>query len=182
MITINKAGEKMTYIKLEDDGRLVATRMDTIRRGDNMTKQITFLIPVKYGEIDIVNATVFLSYIRMNGDPDIIVLEPDDEMYNEEYYQFRIPVTCKLTRHFGEVIMWLQICAGFPEKMEVAKTGDCRIYIHNSTNLDECMSDCQLTALYGLKKQVDRLAEKEEEWEDMQEEADEDGDAVWEDM
>lgn len=179
----------MTYIKLNSDMSLTVTSKETIYRGDNLSKHITFLIPTKLGDdkIPADTATIFLSYVGSDGEPDMDILERSEAMYNPEYYQYEVPVTCKISRYPGQILMWLQICSGDSNQPVIAKSGECRVEIHRSKSMDDCMSDHQLTALYKLKKQVDMLVENDDssdsDWDDMQDDgADDDSGEVWEDM
>lgn len=180
----------MTYIKLDSDMSLTVTSRETIYRGDNLSKSITFLVPTALGDdkIPAESTTIFLSYVGSDGEPDMDILERSDAMYNADYYQYVLPVTCKLSRYPGQILMWLQVCSGDMNNPIIAKTGECYITIHNSKSLDDCMSDHQLTALYKLKKQVDALAGNDDssdnEWSDMPEDDNSQGEdgEVWEDM
>lgn len=147
----------MTYITLSNDMQLMVTKNTPIYRGDNLSSSIIFLLPVVTNNVDLSMATVFLSYIRADGEPDMIILERSTEKYNSNYYQYIMPITCKLSRYPGHVCMWLQICSGGTCPPTIAKSGECVITIHESKNLDNCMYDHQLTAIYQLKTQVDNL-------------------------
>lgn len=147
----------MTYIMLTDDMRLVVTKADTIYRGDNLSKKITFLLPAKSENFDMMKTSVFLSYIRADGSPDIVILNRDPEMYDENHYKYILPVTCKLSKYPGEVRMWLQLFSGYAANPETAKSGDCKIHILNTDNLDGCLDDHQITALYQLKVKYDEI-------------------------
>lgn len=149
----------MTYITLLNDMRLVVTKRDTIYRGENMKQAITFLLPLTVGEIDVAVSTIFLSYIRPDGTPDIVMLERDDDMYNSNYYKYTIPVTCKLSRYPGSICMWLQFYDGDPGSPMIRKSGECTITVTNSKSMDDCLGDHQITALYQLKKQLDEMTD-----------------------
>lgn len=148
----------MTYITLNSGMDLIVTKRDTIYRGDNMADAITFLLPLKVGNLDTLSTTVFLSYIRADGTPDIVVLEPEDEMYDANHYKYVLPVTCKLSRYPGDVCMWLQFYSGDPDSPAIAKSGECTIKILNSKSMDDCLCDHQLSAIYQIKKQLDELS------------------------
>lgn len=77
----------MLYIKLDEDMCLSITRNEPIYRGDIMNNQIIYLVPLKIGEIDMMTATLYLSYIRADGTADITLLKRLDEKYNERYLQ-----------------------------------------------------------------------------------------------
>lgn len=174
----------MTYITLSNDMRLMVTKSTPIYRGDNLSTGIIFLLPVKINNVDLSTATVFLSYIRADGEPDMVILKQSAEKYNLHYYQYTLPVSCKLSRYPGQICMWLQICDGNTCHPIVQKTGECVIKIHESKSFDNCMHDHQLTAMYQLKKKLDGLdAEHDHDttWMDMVPSEDSD-DGVWEDM
>lgn len=157
----------MTYIKLDTDMRLIVTKSDTIYSGDNLSKKITFLLPVNVGGFDLENTTIFLSYVRADGTPDIVILNREDSMYDKNHYSYVIPVTCKLTRYPGEVRMWLQLLSGNSTYPAFASSEDCTIRIKASHNVDNCLNHHQLTALYQLKKSVENMDDNGESWEDM---------------
>lgn len=187
----------MTYITLSTDMSLRITKSTAIYRGDNLNTAIAFLLPKKIDNIDLQTATVFLSYIRADGEPDMVILE-NAGGYDLNFYSYVLPVTCKLSRYSGQVCMWLQICDGNSHYPIISKTGECTIRIHESKSLDNCIGDHQLIAMYQLKRQYDSMAEKMEKdctWDDMDSSPDEDSSLnesenhecvnpgeIWEDM
>lgn len=144
----------MIYIKLDGDMDLAITVNAPIYRGDNLANKITYLIPETVGELNVEAASVFLTYIRADGVADIISLERQEEKYNETYFQFTIPVTCKMSKFPGEVCTWLTFYSGSPSLPQVAKSGECVLFIQDSKCIDGMICDNQLTALYQLQKQV----------------------------
>ena len=143
------------YIKLDEDMNLVITVNDPIYRGDNLNRKIIYLIPLTVGEIDMLTANVYLSYIRADGTPDVVTLERMNEKYKEAYYQYTLPVTCKLTKYPGEICTWLQIFTGTPSIPTISKSGECMLYIQESKNMDDYLCDHQVTALYQLQKAME---------------------------
>lgn len=89
----------MLYIKLDDDMSLVITVNEPIYRGDNLSQKITYLIPTVVGEIDMLTASVFLSYVRADGVADVVVLDRSETPYNESYFQYTFPINCKLSKY-----------------------------------------------------------------------------------
>ena len=73
----------MIYIKLDESMNLVMTVNEPIYRGDNLNQKITYLIPLRVGEVDMLTATPYLSYIRADGVADIVRLERTEEKYKE---------------------------------------------------------------------------------------------------
>lgn len=149
------------YILLTDDMRLMVTKNEAIYRGENMSKEIVFLLPLKAGTTDVGTATVFLTYVRPDGSPDIVILDRKAEMYDASHYKCVMPVTCKLSRYAGSVCMWLQLYSGDSAAPTIAKSGACMIRILDDKSLDSCMNDHQLTALYQLKKKVDNMVDSD---------------------
>lgn len=149
----------MTYIVLNNDMQLSITKLDTIYRGDNLNTSITFLIPAQIDNVDMETAKVFLSSIRADGEPDMVILERLPDKYDNNHYKYVLPVTCKLSRYPGKVCMWLQFCDGESCHQIVAKSSECTIRIHESTSMDGCLHDHQLTAIFQLKKQLEELCE-----------------------
>ena len=145
----------MFYIKLDDDRNLVITMIESLYRGDNLHQKITYLLPLKIGEIETQSAYVYLNYIRADGIPDVVTLEQLDEKYNESYYQYTVPVTCRLTKYPGEVCTWLTVYSGSPSDPQIAKSGECVLQIQESKNIDDYICDHQLTAIYKLQKELD---------------------------
>ena len=124
-------------------------------RGDNLNQKIIYLIPLQVGEIDMLTATPYLSYIRADGVADIVRLERQSEKYKEAYYQYVFPVSCRLTKFPGEVCSWLQIFSGTPSNPTIAKSGECLLYVEESKNMDDYICDHQLSAIYEMQKKTE---------------------------
>ena len=182
----------MFYIKLDDSMNLVVTEKEPIYRGDNLNQKITYLVPLTVGEIDMAAATLYLNYIRADGVADIVALERQEEKYNESYYKYLFPVSCKLTRFPGEVCTWMQIFSGTASNPTIAKSGECVLHIEASKNMDDYLCDHQISAIYALQKKIDGGGSGGDtgdtpDWEDMDttdsaSEASSDDEATWEEM
>lgn len=145
----------MFYIKLDDKMDLVITVNEPIYRGDNLSRKITYLVPLKVGDVDMLAASIYLNYIRADGTADVVLLERQEEKYNESYYRYLLPVSNKLSRYAGEVCTWMQVCSGPVSNPVIAKSGECVLHIQESKDMDEYLGDRQVTALYQLQKQLD---------------------------
>lgn len=119
----------MFYIKLDSGMNLVVTSREPLYRGDHLSQKLTFLIPTKIGDLDMASATLYLSYIRADGTADIDLLKRGEELYNESYYQFTMPVTSKLTRYAGPVTTFLTIYSGAYNRPRIAKSGECILHM-----------------------------------------------------
>lgn len=145
----------MFYIKLDDEMNLVITINEPIYRGDNLNQKITYLVPLRVGNVDMLTATVYLNYIRSDGTPDVVMLDRQEEKYNESYFKYLLPVTCKLSKYAGEVCTWMQIYSGDVSNPTIAKSGECVLRVLESKDMDEYLGDRTVTALYQLKKQME---------------------------
>lgn len=185
----------MFYIKLEDDMSLVITVREPIYRGDNLNQKIRYLLPAKVGDIDILTAYVYLNYIRADGVADVVILERAEEMYNESYYQYMLPVTCKLSKYPGSICTWIQIYTGNLSNPVISKSGECVLQIEDSKNMDGYLCDHQVTAIFQLQKQMEEGGSggsggtngddtgDTPDWEDMDGTQEEDSSTPdWEDM
>ena len=155
----------MFYIKLDSNNDLVVTQREAIYRGDNLNRKIIYLIPFQVGEIDPLTAFFYLSYIRPDGIADVVALERMEEKYNESYYQYTFPelINCKLTKFPGEVCTWLQIYSGDPSNPIISKSGECRLHIQESKNMDDYFCDHQVTAIYQFHKDLDETVAEVDE-------------------
>lgn len=152
----------MIYIKLDEDMNLVITKNEPIYRGDHLNQKITYLIPLTVGDIDMLRATVYLSYIRADGTADIALLVREEEKYNERYYQYHLPVTSDMSRYAGEICTFMQIFAGPPRRPIIAKSGECMLHIIDSKNMDEYISDRNLRLIYEMQRYMEDKVEKAE--------------------
>lgn len=152
----------MLYIKLDKSMNLTITKNEPIYRGDHMNQKITYLIPIKVGDIDMLEATVYLSYIRADGTADIALLVREEELYNECYYQYHLPITSTLSRYAGEIITFLQIFSGPPRHPVIAKSGECILQVIDSKNMDEYITDRHLRLIYEMQRYMEDKIEKAE--------------------
>lgn len=152
----------MLYIKLDSSMNLAITANEPIYRGDHMNQKITYLIPTTVGDIDMLTATVYLSYIRADGTADIALLVRDETPYNETYYQYHLPVTSTLSRYAGEICTFLQIFSGPPRHPVIAKSSECILRIIDSKNMDEYISDRNLRLIYEMQRYMEDKVEKTE--------------------
>ena len=145
----------MIYIKLDENRDLVMTVSEPIYLGDNLNQKIVYLIPLQVGEIDMKAAIPYLSYIRTDGVVDIVRLDKKEGTYKDAYYQYELPVSCKLSECPGDICTWMQIFAGTPSNPTIAKSGECVLHVNNSKNMDDYVCDHHLSAMYAMQKQID---------------------------
>jgi dGTP triphosphohydrolase len=148
------------YLKMDEDWHLAVTVGETLYRGDNLSKRLIFLMPKMLGEIDLLTAAVYLSYVRADGTAEVTRLERLEEEYKESWYQYTLPVTCRLTRYPGQVCIWMQIYSGPATNPVVAKSDECILVIEDSKNMDDFICDWQMAGLYGIQKDLEAQVAK----------------------
>lgn len=150
-----KGGDTTFYIKLCDDKCLVPTVRGSVYRGENLNQTLRFLIPHTVDSVGVAEATIYMNYIRPDNSFDVVAIQRADESYNDQYYLYELPITCKLTWFAGECRVWLQIMAGDPYLPTVVKTGECIVFVHRSANLDSMISDEYISELYRIEHKLD---------------------------
>lgn len=143
----------MIYIKLDQMMNLTITRNGPVHRGDNLFQTLIFLIPVRLNGIDVRNTDVTLSYIRQDGTADIVALEQMDEMYNDDYCQYSLPVTTDITKYAGKIRAWLVIVekAFEAEDSVIAKSDECVIHVTDSEDLTSLFDEEKTEALFQIR-------------------------------
>ena len=150
----------MFYVKLDNNKNLTVTVREPLYRGENLSGKIIYLVPTTVDEVDIAAATIYLSYIRPDGVADVITLQRMEDKYNEQYFQYTVPVTCKMTKFAGSICTWMQIYSGDPVRPMVLKSGECMIWIEESKDMDDYLCDHQIASIYALQKQVEASVEE----------------------
>ena len=153
----------MFYIKLNEEKQLEITNIEPIYRGDNLSQKIVFLVPQTVDEIEIEKANLYLIYLRADGTPDIVSLSRSDELYNETYYQYTVPVTSKMSKYAGEVCMWLHVFAGTPSNAQTFASGECVVFIQDVKEIPDMLDDNILSALNNIETKVNARFEEVDE-------------------
>ena len=145
----------MTYIKIDDNLDLITTVAEPVYQGENFSKSVTFLVPEMVGDVNPLSSLAYLVYIRADGHPDIVYLEREEEKYNEDYYQYVVPIPEFVTRYPGEIVLWIEFYSGRASDPVILKTGTTVMHVteHNSV-LENTLGDNQVTALYQLSTKV----------------------------
>ncbi len=157
----------MIYIKLDEDKNLMMTVYEPIYHGENLNQKMKFLIPMTLDDIDVRSTIVYLSYIRADGNGDIVILTCDADPYNANYLQYTLPVKNDLTKYVGEVCMWMQFYSGETCNPIIAKSGECMVRVLESKDIAAYIDKGNpVTALYQMQKLLDEnMAELEKNME-----------------
>lgn len=99
----------MFTIVMDKNKCLSKKNVTTLYQGEKLVDKIRFLIPMKYGDLDLSKFTVKLKYI----DPANIVhcekLKLSEETYNNCMLCYYMPVDTKLTKFAGDILMRLTL-------------------------------------------------------------------------
>lgn len=144
----------MFYVMLDRSMNLVVTMKEPIYRGDNLNQKLHYLVPKKVGDIDMIDATIYLNLILPNGIANIIKLDRKAESYNESYFEYVLPVDLSLSRIAGDIRTWMHICQNLKDETAVAKSGECILHILESGNIDQSVGDQTITALQQIQSEL----------------------------
>ena len=144
----------MTYVKVNDELDLAITEAEPIYQGENFSKSVTFIVPKIVSELDIKSTIAYLVYIRADGHPDIVYLEREEEDYNDDYYQYIVPIPETVTRYPGEIVFWLEFFAGLASNPTVLRTGTSGLHIIEHPTVTDSLTDSQVTAIYQLSARI----------------------------
>lgn len=154
-----KSGETMYYIKLDEHMVLASTQTEPLYRGENLARNICFLIPKELNGRDPAREYVYLCYIRPGEHADIVQLTSDED-YDGRYHAFYLPINCSLTSAVGRVLIWLQIYDSGENEPVIAKSNETCVTIYDVKNIGEWLTEDQVTAIYQMQAEVDDLARK----------------------
>lgn len=144
----------MYYIKLDENRELVTTVYEPIYRGENLTTKIIYLVPPTIGDVDILVSQIYLSYIRADGEPEILELHRLKNMYKEKYYQYILPVQSKMSSYPGTVVSWMHIFSGEKDDPTIIKSGTNLITISESPGIDGRLADRLITAIWETRENI----------------------------
>jgi hypothetical protein len=94
---------------MESDKSLVNTIHATIRQGEKKSDTLVFIVPRYYSETNLSDCTVLLRYILPNGVGRSEELAMYPLPYNDDYYQYRLPVGSRFTMYSGDIELWLSV-------------------------------------------------------------------------
>jgi hypothetical protein len=93
----------MYTLKMNEDKELVTTQVRKLLQGENLVDKLRFLIPQKYGEIDITPYDVNLICVNQGNVGWSEKLHLASEKYNDEILCYYLPVDSKLTKYAGSI-------------------------------------------------------------------------------
>lgn len=98
----------MYTIIMNSDKSLTASVKTTLYQREKLADKIQFLLPQKYGDFDIRDATILLKYIDQGNVSHAEKLVMDEELYKERV-RCVIDVDTNLTRFAGDILIHLDI-------------------------------------------------------------------------
>lgn len=159
----------MYTIVMKADKTLVATQKIKIYQRENAVDKIQFLLPVKYGEIELEKFLVTLKYVDPTDTVHSETLVRDEEIYKEEFLRYTLPFTTALTRNEGDISVWLTAVRVDPENevQYVLHTGEHNITVSPLKDLyytvpGEALEaiDQKMVQLSGMVEALDKLGEE----------------------
>lgn len=145
----------MYTIILTDDKELIATQTQPVYVGENLSETVQFILPATIEDVKLDTATVFLSYVKQDGTGDLDTLTRIGD-YDTTHYSYCFPIDSKVTKHAGNLCMWLIIYSGSPCSPTVTKSSEYMFVVSPSRDTSD-MIDSSVTAIYKLKAQIDDI-------------------------
>lgn len=125
---------------------------------ENYIDSFQILVPQFYGDIDLRPFAATLQYVDENGNAFLDILEPDEELYKENYIRYTLPITTQITKSAGEIK--LQMSFEYVDKEKLIQyslhTSELTITIHQVKDYYR-FSD---SSLAKISKLIGELAEK----------------------
>lgn len=99
----------MYTIVMNSDKSLSRKNIITLYQREKLIDKIKFMIPVKYGEIDLLDYVVTLKYINQANEAHVEILTPSDEYYKDVLRCFYLPIDTNLTKFAGDIELRLTL-------------------------------------------------------------------------
>lgn len=95
----------MSYftIKMNAVKQLIVTNMINLCQHDSFIDKVQFIIPYIYNEFDLREFTATLTYVDSANIAHAEILEPQEDLYKEDYIQYFLPVTSQLSKSAGDI-------------------------------------------------------------------------------
>ncbi len=137
--------------------QLKITEDSKLYQKENIVDQLIFLLPVKYGEIELSNFTVTCIYLNPQGERKTELLTAEEELYKENFLMYKLPVDTEISKYNGIITLSLS-CVWLDSdtmKQYVLKTGTVQIEISPIRDLYEFIPDSTLAVLDQKMLQLD---------------------------
>lgn len=138
----------MFTIIMDENKCLSKKNITTLYQGEQLVDKIRFLIPMKYGDLDLSKFTVTLKYIDQGNVVHLERLKLSEETYNNCMLCYYMPVDTNLTRFAGDISMLLTFDYGGQHTMYSSETTitirpqkHCFRYVVNDSSGDNGSSD-----------------------------------------
>ena len=99
----------MYTILMKNDKSLVATARATLFQRENLVDKIQFLIPEKYGDLNLMDCEIVFKYVTPVNEADSEILIKSEELYKDRYIVCTFPVEVDFNKAAGDVIAHLSM-------------------------------------------------------------------------
>ena len=151
----------MYTIIMNDDKSLPTSIKTTLYQREKLADKIQFLIPQKYGVMDLSKCTAKLKYIDQGNISRSELLEKNSELYKDRL-RFILPVNNKLNYFAGNIS--IRIIFTNKETGQELRTGDCLITINPSGIIEESSTENSSEVnekIVALENQIKELQENQ---------------------
>ena len=92
--------------------------------------------------------------MRADGHADIVYLDRETEMYDDDYYQYIVPIPERVTRYAGEIVFWLEFYSGRASNPVIVKTGSNVMNVIEHHASGDKIDDRELSIIYQLHSKL----------------------------
>lgn len=118
----------MYTIVMNQDKSLSQTEVTTLYQGENLVDKIRFLIPLKYGDLDLSEFSSKLKYIDQGNVIHLEGLELSEKLYKDCMLCYYLPIRSKLTKFAGDIAMQISFDK---DGQNILHTSETIITIHS---------------------------------------------------
>lgn len=148
----------MTF-RMDPQKRLVCTTKATIYQNESSVDAISFLLPIKYDELDIGDCIVAIEYLDPTGVTQVEILVKDEEPYNEQYYRYTFSLVSKFTQVAGQINFVLEIVKpGEDGVNQVLRVGSAAVTIEKWDDYMQYLPDENLSPMEKRVKILEDLS------------------------
>lgn len=146
----------MTF-KMDTLKRLICTAKATIYQNECGVDAISFLLPLKYDELDIGDCVVAIEYVDPMSVTHIEALTKEEEIVNEQYYKYTFPITSEFTKVAGRLNFVLEIVKGEGNDKQVLRVGSGAITVEKWDDYMQYLPDETLSPMDKRVKIIEEL-------------------------
>lgn len=147
----------MTY-RMDAQKHLICTTNATIYQNECGVDAISFLLPLKYDELDIGECVVAIEYVDPMSVTHVEVLEKDAEIYRDQYYRYTFGIDSDFTKVGGKINFVIEIVKGEGDGKQVLRISSGIVTIEKWEDYMQYLPDDNLSPMDKRVKIIEDLS------------------------